>query len=217
MKYPYMTPYIRTGDSGMELRYSLRSLENITNFNGEVLVVGEKERWFGNLTYIPSVRKYGKTYLDQVHKLLIACENMPGKFICSMDDIYITRPTRIGFYNKGKLTGEGTSYHQRTKAATRNVLLELGFTDPVDYECHAPYLVERDKLKETLEFILSRPEKETLQWRSLYGNMHRPETEFMIDQKTKTANLADGAILSTGFYTNELHTLFPNLSKYEIM
>lgn len=85
-----------------------------------------------------------------------------------------------------------------------------------DFETHAPMLVDRDKLLETLNVILDDPKSWELQWRSMYGNMHGIEFEYFEDKKTKTSKLKDGAIISTANYTRELDKLFPEPSRYEL-
>lgn len=52
-----------------------------------------------------------------------------------------------------------------------------------DFETHAPMLVHRDKLLETLNIILDDPKSWELQWRSMYGNMHSIEAELFEDKK----------------------------------
>jgi len=210
---PVLITYIRTQDKGQELRYALRSLNNITNFNGDVWVVGDREKWFGDIVYIRDYRLESRPYLDQARKIYSALQYMPEKFIISMDDVYVTEPVEIGVYTLGELKDDVSSFHKRTKKMTKDKLLELGL--PIkDYETHAPMLVERYKLKETLEFILES--KKSLQWRSMYGNMHRIEAEPFEDKKTRDSHLKTGPILSTIFYTSELHDLFPEPSLYEV-
>lgn len=215
--YPICLPYIKTQDRGQELRYSIRSYKNITNWNGQIYVLGDSEKWFNNINHIPMRRMYNRVYLDQVMKMRKACDLMPEKFIASMDDIYITEKTEVGIYYQGGLTEDGKGIHARTKLVTKRFLNDIGITNPYDYEVHAPMLVERDKLREVLDLIINHPMKISLQWRSLYANMHDVGGELITDAKTKTAELKEGNILSTNFYTAELQKLFPKPSKYEIM
>lgn len=215
--YPICLPYIRTLDHGQELRYSLRSLENISNFNGEVFIVGDSEVWFNNIHHIKLRRSHRQPYLDQVLKLKLALEYLPEIFIASMDDIYIMEPTKIGFYHQGILTDEDRTPHKKTKSNTKKLLNEMGIDSPLDHEVHYPMLVERDKLSEILDIILNHPLKYALQWRSLYGNIYKPDSQLVEDKKTKTRLLKEGNILSTNHYTPELHMHFPVASKYEVM
>lgn len=215
-KVPVVIPYISTKDKGIELRYALRSLKNIKNFNGEVYIIGDKEKWFANITHIPVIRRYGMPYFDQVLKMKLACEleNMPEQFIASMDDLYVTKPTEIKLYHMGPMEITKSSPYHRTKQYTLDKLLEVGLY-PYDYELHVPMLVNRDRLLEALNIILADPKNKVLQWRSMYANMFNLGGEQIEDKKTKTLQLKDGPMISTNVYTAELNELFPEPSRYE--
>lgn len=213
--YPILITYIKTRDKGQELQYSLRSLKNITNFNGEVTVVGDCEKWFQNINHIRLRRIHGNPYGDQVAKLQHAAFQMPDKFIINMDDVYITEPIEVKFPNRGILTSDNKNYYRRTKLNTIELLKEHGVNEPLNYEVHAPYLVEKDKLIQTFDIILKSPNRGKLQWRSIYGNLFNPETEYMEDKKSYDGRLKQGSIISTQFYTSELDRLFPEPSIYE--
>jgi hypothetical protein len=214
--YPLLTTYIRTRDSGQELRYSLRSLKNLTNFNGEVNIVGDGELWFNNINRIAMRRIHGNPYGDQIAKLRHAAHLMPDKFIIGMDDVYCLEPTEAGFPNRGILESDDSNYYRRTKLNTIELLKEHGITDPLNYECHSFYLVEKDKLLQTFDIILSHPNKDRLQWRSVYGNLFKPDTYYYEDKKSYDGQLKKGAVVSTQFYTSVLDNLFPDKSEFEI-
>jgi hypothetical protein len=213
-KCPLVLPYIHTYDHGTELRYSLRSFDMYAkNFNGQIYVIGDRETWFKGIDNIRTRRLNGKTYQDQVYKMLLACNlpDMPSKFIASMDDLYLTEPQSVRVYYIGELQEDNSTLHKRTKTNTKLKLEEMGLPT-LDYEAHYPMLVDKAKLRETLNLI---KDEHGLQWRSMYGNMWGVEAELVEDHKTKTKNLKDGAIISTHFYTDELDNLFPLASKYE--
>ena len=216
MKYPVLITYIRTLDRGQELRYSLRSLKNITNWNGDVFVVGDREAWFKNIHHIHRTRIIGKPYLDQVTKLNHAVKQIDSdKIIISMDDVYILEPTKISFYTRGELVGGTENHYRRTKLYTAEKLRQQA-KNALDYECHAPYLVDKDKFIQITDMILNDEQPKMLQWRSLYGNTYNPPSQEFEDKKTKTSKLREGAIISTQFYTRELDMLFPEPSIYEV-
>lgn len=213
--YPILITYIRTRDNGQELRYSLRSLKNLTNFNGEVNIVGDGELWFNNINRIAMRRIHGNPYGDQIAKLRHAAHQMPDKFIIGMDDVYCLEPTEAGFPNRGILESDDSNYYRRTKLNTIELLKEHGITDPLNYECHSFYLVEKDKLLQTFDIILSHPNKDRLQWRSVYGNLFKPDTYYYEDKKSYNGQLKKGAVVSTQFYISELDNLFPDKSEFE--
>lgn len=210
-KHPIILPYIHTPDSGKELRYALRSWKNIKNWNGEVYTIGDSEPWFKNINHIHKRRRFGQPYLDQSLKMMVGCTLAPS-FIAMQDDIYITEPITTGAYERGELPHTYSDTHQRTKVNTRKMLEDMGLPT-VDYETHAPMLVESHKLAESLALIESNP---NIQWRSLYGNMWSVKAESFEDKKTKSNELPQGAIISTAHYTDELAKLFKRKSKYEL-
>lgn len=205
-------PYVHTQDNGKELRYMLRSLKNLNGFDGQVMIVGDRERWFRNIIHIPCPRLSRKPYLDQVMKMKLACDTAPDEFIAMQDDIYFTEPTDVTTYYIGELKDENTSYHKRSKKVTKELLAAVGLST-YDFEAHAPMPVERGKLLYTLERIIGKDAP--LQWRSMYGNMWSIEAKYFEDKKTRTAKLKQGNIISTNFYTSELDKLFPEPSMYE--
>lgn len=213
MKVPVVIPYIHTADSGLELKHSLRSLKNITNWNGEVYILGDSEAWFSDkINHIHIKRQFGKPYFDQINKMLSSLNRLPEQFIASMDDVYITTPTEIKFYYKGELNGDKMGYHGRSLLETKKFLNQ---PEALDFEVHAPFLVEKSKLKQVFDLILASPQKNVLQWRSIYGNTFNPEAVLIEDKKTKTSELKQGDIISTNFYTSQLDKLFPEPSVYE--
>jgi hypothetical protein len=213
--YPILITYIHTHDCGNELRYTLRSLKNITNFSGEVVVVGDTEDWFNNVEVVKTSRLSYKPYLDQVLKIHKALPHMPDTFIIGQDDIYCLEPVEIGVFHQGDFKFTSSSLHQRTKRFTHDLLVEKGYT-PIDYETHTPMLVNKAKLQEVLEFIVSQPKREMLQWRSLYGNFNNVGGAFFEDKKVRGHHLIKGDIISTARFIPELKTLLPEPSEYEL-
>lgn len=217
MKMPVVITYVRTPDNGQELRYCLRSLNNISNWNGEAYVVGDSEKWLKDVKHIRCKRMYGKPYADQANKVNEAClhDGMPDNFILMMDDVYITEPTEIGVYYRGDLSDfKGLSYYHRSKIATHKYLESNGYTT-LDYECHAPIIINKHDYLSVYVHLIKTNHGEQLQLRSLYGNINQVHAELFEDKKTKTSTLKDGPILSTQFYTYELNKLFPNTSRFE--
>lgn len=214
MKVPVVIPYV-SSENGQELRYSLRSLSNVTNHDGKVYVMGDKEDWFRDILYFPKERVWGRPYLDQTKKMRAIATIMPDFFIASMDDLYVTERAWAVVYSMGALKQEGTGIYQITKGFTADFLKSKGIEKPIDYECHAPMLVNRDLLIKSLDIILSSKRPERLQWRSVYGNLNGVSSVTIEDMKTYVDKLPTGPIISTNRYTKELESLFPNKSCYE--
>lgn len=211
-KYPVVIPYIKTPDHGQELRYTLRSLRNIQNFNGEVYIVGDQEKWFKNLHVIAHKRIYGKPYFEQASKMVTGAQYITDPhFIAMMDDVYITTPIEAKIYHGDTLPMVSHTPHQAAKVKTGEFLYSFDHT-LIDYELHVPMLVNSNHLITSLKYITrSSP----LQWRSIYGNINNIGGEYYKDKKTRTNELPEGKIISTNFFTHELDKLFPNASIYE--
>ena len=202
--------YIHTDDFGEELRYSLRSLQNYKDV-GKVFIVGDNELWVKNISFVPCKRTYGNPYEDVQYKLECIVESeIAEDFLLMMDDIYLTEEYQPKILHRGELVGNQKNWYQRSLKATREKLIKLGI-NPLNYETHAPFIVNKTKLVQCLEMI----DFTNLQWRSIYGNIHQIGGQLFEDKKTKSNHLPAGDIISTQFYTKELAKLFPKESIYE--
>jgi hypothetical protein len=215
MKYPAVYVYKRTSDRGRELRYSLRSLVNVTNWNGEVFICGDKEAWLSDkVQMIPFGRSHIK-YQDVRNKLKAISEDkrVPDDFLFFNDDFFVMRPTEVTPLYDGRLKHfDGASEWRRSKSKTRDYLIERGIKNPYNYAVHAPIPMNKQNLAE----LLSREDIQTgLSIRSLYGNIYKIGGRQYKDRKTLTRKLPRGEILSTRLYTTELHLRFPYPSEFE--
>lgn len=219
-KLPVLITYKKTVDNGQELRYTLRSLENITNWNGEVYIVGDKEDWFKNIIHIPAPRQVKNRYIDVENKMMSALNSdMPDDFILLMDDVYTTEPTEVGYMHSGEIPRLTNSPHKRSLSSTAKWLSLRGFTT-LNYDIHVPIIMNRKKRLEVNVLIMNRLKlnpNTPMQARSLYGNIFKVGGQYYEDQKTKNKTLKKGVFLSTQFYTCGLNELFPNPSQFEII
>lgn len=218
-KYCLVIPYLKTHDSGSELRYALRSLKNLKEFDGSVYIIGGKEPWFNNITHIPCGKRSYSPYEDSENKVLavINDKRIPEDFIWSADDIYITSKTSLKPLHKGELPKEGKGYHIKSKIATRRFLEAQGIDNPLDYSVHAPMIMNKEKRLEVHKLIKGSFRGTALLARTVYGNLFidPSEAEYYEDQKTKTSELKEGTYISTQYYTDELKKLFPRKGRYE--
>ena len=216
VKYPALITYKKSGDGGKELRYTLRSLSNLTNFSGRVIIAGNTEPWLENVTHIPCRRTSHNPYLDAEYKILeaLTSEGFPNDFIYINDDTYITEKMELKPLHGGQLERKGSGYHHSQKEKTKEWLEENGYTT-LDYDIHTPMLMNKVKRLEVHNLIKSTFQGISLKPRSIYGNIFSIGGEEYTDAKTKTAVLPKAPIISTQFYTDELRTLFPKTSKFE--
>lgn len=216
MKYPVLIPYKQTLDDGQELRYTLRALKNIKQWNGEVILCGDKPDWVKNVTHVKA-RPSNNRYIDAELKIRAGLEVAPETFILTNDDIFCCEPTEIKDWYAGELKQTGAGPHQANRLYTRNWLLERGY-EPLDYSLHTPMIMNRDKRKQVSEIVMqdhSREQFRTLLARTLYGSIFIKDPELRADHKIRGAEFVKNDIVSTGSFMSELSDLFPEQSKFE--
>lgn len=210
MKYPAVYVYKKTSDKGRELRYSLRSLSNLKDWNGEVFIVGHKEDWMQNVTVIDTP-KDALPHIDRNHKLrtIITSKQIPDDFIFMNDDFYITEPSKLKPMYHGTLDTKDTGDWAESKRLTAAYLKEKG---TLNYDTHTPMLMNKQKLSEVMDIVGDT----TLLPRSIYGNLHNVGGVEYQDQKTRTGKLPKAPFVSTTLYIPQLDTLFPQKSRFEL-
>lgn len=218
MKYPACYIYKRTSDRGRELRYSLRSLKNLTNWNGKVYIVGHAEEWLQNATVIDAPKF--ATRSDDVqskYKTLAASKEIPDDFILMNDDFFILRKTSLTPLHHGLLSDIATkSTWLKTKHRTRQYLEDMGIKDPKDYDIHVPMLLNKEKLGEILKHHEGRTQVNHLMTRTLYGNIYKVGGKKVQDPKTLTNRLPRTTFASTKMFTFQLAEKFPDRSEFEV-
>ena len=217
MKLAAVYIYKRTSDKGQELRYSMRSLQNVKNWNGEVFVCGDKEDWFSDqITVIDTFKRSHIKAEDVRNKMraIIADKRVPDDFLFFNDDFFITEPTEIKPLYDGKLKSfAGFNTWLRAKSDTRDYLITQGIEDPKNYELHVPIIINKQKYTSVLDIVQQKPK---LASRSIYGNMFKIGGKQYKDRKTTTRKLLKGTIVSTKLYTYELDVHFPEPSEFEL-
>jgi len=213
---PAVYIYKKTADNGQELKYSLRSLTNLTNWNGEVFIAGDTEDWFSdNVQVIDGFTNLDHEYSDAQSKLTAITndDRVPDEFIFLNDDFYIAEPTELKPLHGGKLEGKpGKNAWQQSKHDTAAYLQAQGINQPLDYAIHVPMPLNKHKLAGILDILERRPQ---LMMRSLYGNLYDIGGQLHQDQKTSSGKLKTGKLLSTKRFSPELIKLFPNKSIFE--
>lgn len=162
-----------------ELRYSLRSLQNLPNVRN-VWIFGGKPDFL--------VEKYHKRSFDQdgtkwensakIFWEIINDEDITEDFYLMMDDVFIMQPIQE-FVNYSKTSME-THRHSVYYDEKRNVCtwLKAHHKPFRDFDLHRPFLYNRTKVKE----LYPRYPKQRC-FRSLYGNWYGIPTETHRDCK----------------------------------
>ena len=180
--------YICKDGFNEELKYSIRSVvESFPDSN--IWVIGGKPDWYvGNYIQVNQVHTKYKNAAENLKKICSSSE-ISESFVLMNDDFYIIKKIyNIENYHGGYLLNKinlyqkinGNSNYTRKLAATYKKIIGLGITDPLDYELHIPMIMEKEKLKEVLQY------EDKFLWRSMYGNIFNVEGKEMQDVKVYT-------------------------------
>lgn len=170
-----------------ELRYSIRSV--IKNFpDAKILVVGEPPSWYtGDTLFVrQSLTKYSN--VSNNLKEIAISDLVEDNFIIMNDDFYFLSDS-YGYYYEGSLQDKyntyrdinGPSSYNKKILDTISKLKRLGYSDPVSYELHIPFPVEKSKLAEITRYT-------NILWRSVYGNVFDVGGEKSLDVKVYSGN-----------------------------
>lgn len=219
-----------------ELRYSLRSLENLPH--DRVFVVGGCPRWLKNVIHIPT-EQAGTKYKNTTANIKIVCndDRVSANFIYMNDDFFILEPIKsptkeLNLYNDkvsavldklGKHNTAPTPY-MRGMRETAELVKSLGIVEPLSYELHIPFIFNKKKFLKMLE-LDGINKINCLHKRSLYGNLYLKGGNTQRDVKTflnegfapkktgKFLSCDDGGFFGLHYF---LFNKFPNKCKYEI-
>jgi hypothetical protein len=191
-------PYLASGATWDELRYSLRSLEKNLQQEFTVYLVGDKPDWITNVIHLPHTREEGvvdtATYdANRKLKLFIDQPDAPDYFIRMNDDIYLLQPVNsidlevtryirtYGELKSGMLSG-GENWK---KAVMRSVMAvrEKGYKGYMT-ESHCPEFINRALMKAVYEMYA--PIENRLLTSTLYFNTF-PHSTYINDKKTERA------------------------------
>lgn len=221
----------RPGDNE-ELRYSIRSaVENLPHDN--IWVIGGKPKWYGgNFIDVPQT---ASKYQNVRKSLDVLCNTnkISKDFVLMNDDFFIVNPIEsVEPYHGGELINRVNAYEDLNPRSgyttmlqqTYLGLLKMGIEAPLDYELHIPMVMNRRALKRVL--------KDSILWRSAYGNLNSIGGDQIDDVKfyahgplkRRSSNIKE---LNTNYLSSEdksfiillktiLEDRFPNASQYEL-
>jgi hypothetical protein len=220
----------RTGPNE-ELRYSIRSV--VHSFpKARVWVVGGKPDWYTG-HYIEVDQSRNK-YANALNNLLEICnsKDILDTFVLMNDDFFILKKIKeIKNFHGGLLLDKINRYKKINETSTYITKLTLtdnkmrakGIENPLDYELHAPMVMEKDKLKNVItKYSLCL-------WRSAYGNIYNIGGDQIEDVKiysnkkynNKSIELNKEYIFistednSFNLIKDSLQSLFPDKSAFE--
>lgn len=191
--------YLYKNSGRDEIIYSLRSLENIPH--DKVFIVGDCHKYINKekVIYIPAENN-GSKYHNTTANLKLACqdERLSDDFILMNDDFFILKPIKepkeeLNFH-KGtidkvveRLLGrysQGSEYI-RGMAQTGELLKKIGIEDPLCYELHIPFVLNKHNFLQMFkDFADDIAKIKCFHKRSFYGNLYYKDSKFMTDIKT---------------------------------
>jgi len=183
---------IREGEDNEELRYSLRSLQNISH--GNVFIAGYCPSWVTNVIHIPTTQhELGGKYHNAKNNLATACadERLGEFFILMNDDFFIMEKVdKLPIYHRGSLKRLRQIYYDKFGGGdylfgidvTIDLLEDIGTVGDVNsYEMHIPLLMEKSKRNELTKLFEHSNHK--YHTRTLYAQMYGLQGEESHDFK----------------------------------
>lgn len=177
--YPY-----KARPLDLELRYSIRSLVNVSH--SKVIVAGDKPNL--RVTHVP-VRRNVDRYRSSTANILAAAERAveTDQFIVMNDDIFILEPWTFRHENRGTVdeflaSGKPAGLYRIRVEKTRDILAAHGVSEPLWFGLHTPTVYDRRKLIDLIKDF--RGERYLL--RTLYHNLFPQPSTRREDVKHKT-------------------------------
>lgn len=198
-----------------EIRYSLRSLTNISHDN--VWIVGESPGgWVKDVNQIAVSQNGANKWINSRINLRVACENsdVSDDFILMDDDFYIMQPLdEIPILHRGPVS-EAIQWYKNKRVKSRyvaglietvEILRYFGLSESFDlnaYNLHIPMIINKKKMLECLdstEKLMPKTVPACLHIRTFYGNYWQIGGEKAEDVKVRRGNspIPKGPFIST--------------------
>lgn len=147
--FPYRTEAL----NGLELKYSLRSIDKCLSGYDKVFIIGDKfPGWLTNVVPVLHHEENVKTSRNIINKMLCAF-GMMDEFIQWQDDIYLTRHLNVSdfkYWYQGDLEQAIFKHHGGYKQMIVNTALKV--TEKTKYfDIHAPIIYKKDPFKQMVD------------------------------------------------------------------
>lgn len=221
--YPY-----KRGPGDLELRYSLRSLENVPH--DRVVIAGDAPFITSDkVVTIKNPRRFSDRYMSSTDNILAAVQHadISGDFILMHDDIFVLEPWTFRHEDRGLIRDfrEDTGDYMSRLTSTASILRVYGINDPLFYGLHTPTVYNVERLNAVIrEFPMPRF-KYLL--RTLYHNLFPQPSIWREDVKLKDwnetkARLTDVLSISDNVaamlsFRQWIEARFPRPSVYEVV
>jgi len=170
---------VKPSNDNEELRYSLRSLQNLPH--DQVWFAGHKPRWATGVNHIPVTQYPSAKHQNSVRNQRAAYEHpeISDPFLLLNDDHFVMKPQdRMPVLNWGfvddVLEDEprlGASF-RASMQYTRELLTALGFENPLSYQLHVPLIIHKEQMLRVMEEFPNEAPGINIQYVTLAGNLY---------------------------------------------
>lgn len=192
---------VRKGEENQDLRYSLRSLANVTGY-GKIFIAGYMPSFIvRGIRYIP-VEQTDTKWRNALGNLVAACRDsrVSKNFALFNDDFIAIAPvnleTDLNLCRGSLIDAVNRAWVPVRKSAwqkglihTCDLIRSLGIDNPLDFSLHLPMVINKRNFLEMMDRIQVRlflEKKKTLLFRTLYGNLYPQDgTRTMSDVKLR--------------------------------
>lgn len=222
--------YTNRDGENPELRYSLRTLQNVTY--DEVWIFGGAPSWVNpGMVNFHRRMQLGSPYSSTRAHIAAACNTkaVSDPFLLWNDDFYAMREIgEVPAMHRGSLSAMEERFSTvktlwaKGLRETVSMIAKRGITDPLSYDLHAPLIIHKAPMLEALRWA-RESRTDAIHLRTLYGNLANLRGVETHDPKLtrKTDRFPVGPWLSSGDDTFRstvepvLRYLFPDPSPYE--
>ena len=170
--------YVTKGGDNPELRYSLRSLQNVKH--GRVWVFGSAPPWLNteSVKWCQSPQR-GTPYQSTRSHIAAACNHpaVSDPFTLWNDDFYAMKSVgEIPVLHRGSLdemleeAGQNRTPWWKGISESTHLLHKMGFENPLCYDVHAPLVVHKAAMLDTIP-LAKKVRSDAFALRSVYGNV----------------------------------------------
>ena len=217
---------VKPGDDNEPLKFSLRSLTNLPH--DRVWIVGYKPAWVTGVEFIPG--NFAGYHANVYNNIRLACEHpeVADEIIVMNDDFVVTEPVeRVQAFYRGTLADhldipmvKRGGWWKDSLTTTMICLQANGIADPISYELHVPFVIDKASMAETLAQFQHVTPDNPPQWRSLSGNISKIGGKQHQDVKAYHASELHRPYHSTEprsfpAFKEKLAAMFPEPSRYE--
>lgn len=184
----FVVPWINTGTDAMwDLRYMLRSIDQMWMGEYNVYVLGDQPPGFKDLWHVKATREKDPFFprcLDVCTKMEWACKfpRITERFVYQYDDNFYLRPSDLDIVDQRVAMREmtdanlgGGTKHRQLKKRTYQALKQAGLQRVWDYETHTPRVFEKQRMLQVFEKF--KPAENRLLFSTLYYNWFWPNQE----------------------------------------